>query len=195
MPEALRLLLIAAVFGLLVYLFFRALFGTSAGYHEPPEPMDASGWTLVVDGSNFAHHDNDVRLSHLEDVVESLEHYFKDARVRVFCDANLRHKFGDQDARRFEQRVNNEADISETHGQSADDVILKYASDHPRCIVVSNDRFSKGDEIEMRQDVPLLRIERPTGGRAFPHSYVDIFDNPNQPDARKRVAVRDLVES
>lgn len=194
MDDALRLLVIAAGFAMVVYVFFRLIFGTSAGYHEPPEPMDASGWTLVVDGSNFAHRGSDVRLAHLQDVLDSLEHCFRDARVLVLCDANLRYKFEGEDKREFEELVQeHDSGFRETHGQAADGVILKHATDNGRCIVVSNDWFSKGDEVEMRQGIPLLRIERTPAGGSVPHRYVNIFEDPRQPEARKRVPVREVV--
>ncbi len=194
MPDALRLLLIATVFGLFVYVFFRAMFGTSKGYHEPPDPVDATGWTLVVDGSNFAHLGSDVRLEHLQNTLSSLRHYFKNADFEVFCDANLRHKFEGEDKQQFKRLVGqSSAPFTETHGQSADDVILAYAADNPRCIVVSNDWFSKGDEVEMRQGIPLLRIERSLGGEVFPHPHVNVFDDPQDVERRMKVPIEDLV--
>ena len=187
--------MIAAVIGGLFYLLYRASFGSGAGLREPPEPVDASGWTLVVDGSNFAHWRDDVRLEYLEDVLSSLEHYFDGARIRVFCDANLRHKFDGEEKRRFERMVGrNSSGFRETHGKSADDVLLTYASDKPRCIVVSNDWFAKGAELEMRLDVPLLRVERQPSGELFPHRYVNIFDDPDEPQARKKVPVGEFIE-
>ncbi|MGM0558981.1 MAG: hypothetical protein ACQEVA_21530 [Myxococcota bacterium] len=194
MQDLIYLLVISTVFGLLVWAFFRVMFRTSPGYHEPPEPMDASGWTLVVDGSNFAHKGSDVRLEHLQDVLSSLQHYFRNANLRVFCDANLRHKFNGDDKRQFKKLLEgSNRKFRETHGQAADDVILKYAGGNPRCIVVSNDWFSKGDEVQMRLDIPLLRIERTPAGEVFPHRYANIFDDPDEPEKRKRIPVRQFV--
>lgn len=193
MQDAISLLLISTVFALFVWVFFRVLFDSSPGYHEPPEPLDATGWTLVVDGSNFAHRGDDVRLDYLKDVLSSLQHYFRNADLRVFCDANLRHKFDSDDRRRFERLIDKKSTrFRETHGQSADDVILRYAGDNPNCIVVSNDWFGKGDEVEKRRGIPLLRVEKPLSRDAFPHRYVNIFDDPDDPDRRKKVPVHDL---
>jgi hypothetical protein len=187
--------MISTMFGLLVWTFFRIAFRTSPGYHEPPEPMDAAGWTLVVDGSNYAHKGSDVRLEHLQDVLSSLQHYFRGANLRVFCDANLRHKFDADDKRRFLKLLDGSSrQLQETHGQAADDVILKYAGDNPNCIVVSNDWFSKGDEVQMRLDIPLLRIERTPAGDVFPHRYANIFDDPESPERRTRFPVEHLID-
>ena len=188
------LLVITAAFGMLVYVFFRALFRAEPR-PEPPEVVDETGWTLVVDGSNFAHRGPDVQLDHLRDVLDALDHFLPNARLRVFCDANLRYKFEGDDRDRFERLVARDGgQFRETHGQVADDVILEYAHHHDQCIVVSNDWFAKGDEVQRRQGIPLLHVERTQGGDVYPHPYVVIFDDPDTPQQRKNIPLDVLVD-
>jgi rRNA-processing protein FCF1 len=157
--------------------------------------LDARGWTLVVDGSNFARH-GDPQLEHLRQVLRKLRYRFKGAKLRVFCDANLRYQFDNIDRKRFVRLVEKDDDrFTETHDRCADDVILEYAQDNPRCIVVSNDWFGKGDEIEKRQQIPLLRVDFTRSGKARLYRNVYIFRNPLRPHSKTSIPVARLLQS
>lgn len=182
-------LLTLALIALVIYGLIDVFRGAST---KPRPPIDATGWTLLVDGSNFAHRGSDVQLAHLEEVLDELARRFQNADLRVFCDANLRYKFDDGDRKEFEQllqRAPSNTTYVETHGKEADEVLLKYADKHDKCVVVSNDRFGKGDEIELRLDVPLLRVEIMANGVRLAdrvHIYKD-------PERAASVAVDDIV--
>jgi rRNA-processing protein FCF1 len=190
MPDIVPLVLSLAFVGLVLYAFVEMY--RSA---EPASPLDAEGWTLVVDGSNFAHwSEDDVQLHYLLQVVEALEHRFQHADIRVYCDANLRYKFEDEDQNRFEKLVRDTAphmEFKETHGREADEAILEYADEHPRTIVVSNDRFSKGDEIELRIGVPLLQVERNPPAVQLSRQ-VDVYQDHER---AAKFSVEELIES
>jgi rRNA-processing protein FCF1 len=190
MPDVVPLVLSLALVGLVVYAL--AQMYRSA---EPAPPLDAEGWTVVVDGSNFAHwSEDDVQLQYLLQVVEELEHRFQHADLRVYCDANLTYKFDDEDRDTFENLLRDappHLTFEETHGREADDAILEYAQNHLRTIVVSNDRFDKGDEIERRIDVPLLQVERnPPAVRLA--DQVDVY---RDHERAAKVSVDELIES
>ncbi len=190
MSDIVPLVLSLALVGLVVYAFVQMF--RSAG---PAPPIDAEGWTLVVDGSNFAHwSDEDVQLQYLLQVVEALERRFQHADLRVYCDANLKYKFDDEDQSTFEDLLRDAPShmvFKESHGREADDAILEYAQNHPETIVVSNDRFGKGDEIELRVGVPLLQVERnPPAVRLA--DQVDIYQDHDRAATR---SVDELIAS
>ncbi len=148
--------------------------------------FNATGWTLLVDGSNFAHRTTNngstkVRLHHLMEVLNLLEHHFKNADIKVFCDANLRYKLNKTDQRKFIAEVEQRKPrFHETHGKSADDVLLQYARKHKKCIIVSNDHFSKDDEPNLRLGTPLLKLNISPHGPRLPRTF-DLFRPPAQP--------------
>lgn len=184
--EVIFLMVVSAVVGLVVYGIWKFIPDDETEQEAPwkpgpKPPLDATGWTLVVDGSNYAHRNFrnqlDVKLEHLEEVLSALERRFQNAKFIVFCDANLRYKVKKNEVERYDlylsENIWAEYDFRETHGQAADGVMLKYACKNAPCIVVSNDKFENGEEVTLRQDVPLLKMRwRTTPVRAYPSVIV-----------------------
>lgn len=188
------------VLGLLVLLFVW-LAGPRTSLRPRPSrlfPRDATGWTLLIDGSNFARRNGpdgreDPRLEHLLEVIEVLRVGFHGAEFIVFCDANLRHVLdaaGDKAA--FLELVRcGDGRFRETHGKRADDVILEHARQHPRCIVVSNDRFRDEDHLAARVGVMLLRVnDRPP---ISIHTCVDHYPDPAKPTRNVPCSLRAVL--
>ncbi|TDP75220.1 hypothetical protein [Bradymonas sediminis] len=216
-PEIIALyILLLAVVTALLYLYLRILrrgrdptregypvddgSGRNDRWRAPRPSLDATGWTLLVDGSNFAYRDlydgsKEVRLSHLQDVLDALGRRFEHADIQVFCDANLRYKFDKEDKNQFLARVKcPNPSFHETHGKAADEVLLKYARRNPNSIVVSNDRFRDDDQLQQRVGVPLLKVEL-ANSRVYLKPAVDFFGDPNQPFKNSRTPLRKLFES
>ena len=175
LADVLALMAMASVVGLVLYGLVRLLLGNKPAPTQPRRQrgsifrspqMDASGWTLVVDGSNMAFR-RDSRLGrdvarheYLQEVVDVLQRQLVGANIIVFCDASLRHRFSGEGLAEFETSLKFSTTMYRQcpAGTSADRYILRYAKEHERCIVVSNDRFGNGDEVELRLNVPLLRV-------------------------------------
>jgi hypothetical protein len=120
--DVVLLMMISGVVGVLLFGLIKA-FRTppadeSASTDKKPrrtfERLDARGWTLVVDGSNFARH-GDPQLEHLRQVLRKLRYRFKDAKLRVFCDANLRYQFDEIDRKRFVRLVKQNDELPTTN--------------------------------------------------------------------------------
>lgn len=134
-------------------------------------------------------------MRHLHEVLEALKQRFKNADILVYCDANLRHKLGADDAREFRSLVDGpKPKFRETHGKSADEVLLKYARAHDNCIVVSNDHFRQEGEIELRIGVPLLKVTISRSGVRL-SDKVDIFLDPDRPFKNSWAPVGRLINS
>ncbi len=173
------IVLLIAIISLVLFKIFRRR-------PNPKSRFNATGWTLLVDGSNFAHRSTNngstkVRLHHLMEVLNLLEQHFKNANIKVFCDANLRYKLNKTDQRKFIAEVEHrKSRFHETHGKSADDVLLQYARKNKKCIIVSNDQFSKDDEPNLRLGTLLLKLNISPHGPRIPLTF-DLFRHPTQP--------------
>ncbi len=202
LSDVLAYLFFSALFGLALYGFILMALDTSSDdlgqkqrWQAPVLPLDATGWTLLVDGSNFAYRGDEVRLCHLLEVLAALRKRFENADIQVFCDANLRHKFGADDQRKFLAMVKRpDAHFHETHGKAADEVLLKHARKNPRCIVVSNDHFRDVDQLVLRIGVPLLKVGISRFGVRL-SDKVDIFRDPSQPFRNSWVPVGRLINA
>lgn len=157
-------------------------------------PMDASGWTLFVDGSNFARHNDDgadnARLNDLDVVLDKLRSRFRNADIVVYCDANLRYLFDDEDRAAFERRLDTRQYVV-THDEKADHPMLRNAREMSKCIVVSNDKFSDEPEADLRIGVPLLKV-RISRCRVRLLSAVEIYQNRH---FKRNVPVEEIVRS
>ncbi|AWV88728.1 type II toxin-antitoxin system VapC family toxin [Bradymonas sediminis] len=201
----LEIILIALLLAIIGRVVFRLLQWRPGRPQKPARPkrraskarLNAAGWTLLVDGSNFAHRDakggtTKVRLDYLMEVLRVLEHRFKNAKIKVFCDANLRYKLNKTDQPKFIAEVERRKPrFFETHGKSADDVLLQYARKNKKCIIVSNDRFSKGDEPALRIGTPLLKISISARGVRLPLKF-DHFRDPDRPSKNSRTPLNEL---
>jgi rRNA-processing protein FCF1 len=201
LTDVILYLLLSAVVGVIVYGVVVFLRDVRSGEYQRPTrkpllPVDATGWTLAVDGSNFAHRGEDVRLVYLEEVLDALKRRFENAEIRVFCDANLRYKFHGEDSREFLKLLKSRnSGFSETHGRKADEVLLKTARAETRWIVVSNDRFREDDdEIVLRIGVPLLKV-RLSRTRIRPADTVDLFRDRARPFTKTSIPVGTFIHS
>lgn len=201
LEDVLAILMFTALLGLVVYGFVDMFTApASDGEHrrgtpEPLHPLDATGWTLLIDGNNFAYRNSVPRLEYLLEVIEILRHRFENAQIIVFCEANLRYKFSDEERREYVALFDTEdRAFIEVHGKEADEVILKRARQQRRCIAVSNDWFGKGEELQLRIGVPLLQIRR-SRGRVRPADSIYIFRDPRRPQQKTIIPVAKLFHA
>lgn len=212
LPEVLFLMAMSALVGLTVYGIIK-LVGSARSDDEgmrnrrdrrrhrktPPSSLDASGWTILVDGGNFAHGGDDaadVSLTYLQEVLDALVGRFSGAEVIVFCNAKLRHEFDEKDRRKFEKIVDNTERrrarglpvFRETDGQKSEKLILNDARERERCIVVSNRMLRNGDAPRLRIGVPLMNVQQSERGVRLAKA-LRIFNNAENPEAKTTIPV------
>ncbi len=195
MGEPLEILISVLVVLLLLGGLIYWLWRSTPRHRDPLEPLDATGWLVIVDGSNVSFRENRARLEYLEEVLELLEHRFQGARFLVQCDASLRHRFRGKERRRFEELLAKDKRFAQApKGRKADDFILHEAAEHGQAIVVSHDRFSKGPELEMRLNVPLLRISFHEDPPVLAQKIL-IFEDEDDPERPRVIDLAEFLES
>jgi hypothetical protein len=158
--------------------------------------LDASGWTFVIDGSNFAHsRDGSANLAHLLRVVLALRTQFVGLKPVVYFDASLRFKLPASQRNAYERLIESTSPtfFECLPGKTADEYVLRYASNHPQAIAVSNDRFRDLPERKWRLGVLLLRV--PVYETVVvPAATVDVYADPERPRHRHRLPLNRILQ-
>ncbi len=157
--------------------------------------LSAHGWTFVIDGSNFAF-DNTGRADFdgLLTCYRALRSYFVGADFKIFCDASLRHKFEPAQRDRFDHRVKDSSPLffQCPAGKTADEFMLRFASNRGRCVVVSNDTFNRPEEQHLRIGVAMLKV-LVVGDDVLPAGRVDLFPDAGRPGYRVEIDVAEYM--
>ncbi len=167
-------------------------------YSQPPYSLNATGWTLVLDGTNLAHGElPHPDLDRLCRTVDTLKAGFRGAKIRIYFDASTQRKVPDDQKARYQRAINSPEPLCFEcpSDAEADEILLGFAKNHGQTIVVSNDRFNKGDELHMRIGTPLLRV--PFEDQMHPQlaRNLHLFPNPNQPQQGTQVDVLDYLRA
>lgn len=94
---------------------------------------------VFVDGSNVIWYGGEARLKNLQLLMRKLEE--DGHRYTVFVDASARHQLNDSEKQMFERMISDGTVQQVSANTSADKWILKYATTHPECKILSNDTF------------------------------------------------------
>lgn len=125
---------------------------------EPLEPIDATGWTLLIDTSNLVRDGDRASLKLQREVLKKLRHRFENVRLVWVCDRSLKHTFPPGEKEIFEKLLFERDVIEVPH---ADTELLRLARETPKSIIVSNDWFGEEALHSARRGIPLLRMDRP----------------------------------
>lgn len=167
------------------FSFLGRLFGRKSKDRPTPRPslspLNARGWSLLVDASNFAYKEGDLKLQHLTEVIRLLYRRFDGASIHLICDANLPYKFGGEDQMRATLRKDfKKLGVEISYGKKADVLLLSQGKSKPKTIVVSNDWFGKGDEIYERLNVARLGVSLKNGDYVL-GTQVIVFESADDP--------------
>ncbi len=159
-------------------------------------PVDAAGWCFAVDGSNFAYRpDGTPDLGRLRRVVSELLRLFKGVKPVVFCDASLKDKLPEGQRAGYQRLIQHPVPLffECPRGKTADEILLRYAQNRPRCVAVSNDRFRKPQELMLRLGVPLLRVYV-DDYVVLPHAEMTLYGDSERPTSRQLLSVCSVLD-
>lgn len=159
-------------------------------------PVAAAGWSFAVDGSNFAYRsDGTPDFERLCRVILELLRLFKGVKPVVFCDASLKDRLPEAQKAEYQRFLEHPIPLffECVRGKTADEILLRYAQNRPRCVAVSNDRFGKSQEILLRLGVPLLRVYV-DDSVVLPHAKVTLYDDSERPTTGQRLLVWSVLD-
>lgn len=94
---------------------------------------------VLVDGSNVIWYGGKTRLKNLQLLMRKLEE--DGLRYTVFVDASAKYQLNDSEKQVFERMISDGTVQQVSANTPADKWILKYATNHPECRILSNDTF------------------------------------------------------
>ncbi|MFU8805416.1 MAG: hypothetical protein ACNA8W_16505 [Bradymonadaceae bacterium] len=162
---------------------------------HPSRAMLAHGWTFVIDGSNYAYESTgQANVDCLLTFYRELRTCFIGAEFKILCDASLRHRFEGPQRNYFDRLIRDPIPLffQCPAGKTADEFILRYASNRNQTIAVSNDLFNQPEERHLRIGVPILKV-MVMGDEVIPAINIDLFPDRENPYYRVETPLEEYL--